>query len=110
VASRYHKRYNEDAVDSMASEPERQAANSGTPLDQALARSRALKRLPAPRDRRRIRERAGISQADVASALDVSRIAVLRWERGDRTPRGATLVAYVKLLDRLTAETLMAPA
>lgn len=33
------------------------------------------------------RERAGLSQSELATRLNVSRFAVIRWEAGDATPR-----------------------
>jgi transcriptional regulator with XRE-family HTH domain len=51
-----------------------------------------------------LRERAGLSQEAIAGVLGISRPAVTRWESGARTPRGAALVQYVELLNRLAAE------
>lgn len=64
-------------------------------------KSRIHRRLPPPPMRRAIRKNAGITQSDVAAALGVDRVTVARWERGERTPRGALLRAYVKLLESL---------
>ena len=75
-------------------------------LDAALAERRALRRLPPPRSRRLIRQRAGLRQIDLARELGVSRIAVLRWEAGDRRPKGATSDRYAAILDRLITEGL----
>jgi transcriptional regulator with XRE-family HTH domain len=75
-------------------------------LEQAIERSRARRRLPSPEQRRALRERAGISQAEVASALGVHRITVTRWETGQRVPGDEKLEAYVQLLDRLAAEVM----
>lgn len=52
-----------------------------------------------------MRERAGCSQDDIATALHVTRAAVSRWENGERVPRGELLVAYVKVLDALRKAT-----
>ncbi len=54
-----------------------------------------------PDDRRAIRERAGVSQHDVANDLGVTRPTVTRWEVGRRTPRGEMAVEYGRLLERL---------
>lgn len=62
------------------------------------AKTAALQGLPSPSERRKIRERAGLSQADVATELGVDRSAVTRWEQGNRRPRGKALEAYVSLL------------
>ena len=65
--------------------------------------ARAKKQLPPPALRRAIREAAGVSQEDVARVFDppVHRETVSRWERGERTPRGQHLLAYVELLEVL---------
>ena len=85
--------------------------NDRGPIDAAVDYARLRRRLPSPRTRRQIRERAGVRQIDLARELGVTRVCVCRWERaGDRTPRGALLVAYVKLLERLVAGSLMNPA
>jgi DNA-binding transcriptional regulator YiaG len=73
-------------------------------LEHALAEARTRRRLPAPSRRRRLRERAGLSQRAVARALGVTREAVAYWEAGHRTPRAAHAAAYVALLDRLARE------
>jgi DNA-binding transcriptional regulator YiaG len=57
--------------------------------------------LPRPRDRRRIREDAGLSQAQVATALNVDPMTVSRWERGVTKPRLEQAIAYRSLLDQL---------
>ena len=73
-------------------------------IDALLARSRDRRRLPEPAIRKHIRERAQLSQADVAAALGVDRATVSRYESGSRQPRGAHLDAYLQVLDRLVAE------
>jgi transcriptional regulator with XRE-family HTH domain len=75
-------------------------------LEQALELARARRRLPPPEARRLLRERAGLSQDDVARALGVTRAAVALWEQGSRTPRPVHLVPYLALLERLAAEGL----
>jgi transcriptional regulator with XRE-family HTH domain len=71
-------------------------------VDQLLADARRSRQLPEPALRRLLRERAGLSQQQVADALGVSRPAVTRWENGIREPRGTTRrLAYLSLLDRL---------
>jgi len=73
-------------------------------FEDILRRRAAQRRLPSPAARRQLREGAGLSQADVAGALGVTREAVARWELGDRTPRPAMAVRYLALLDRLAGE------
>jgi len=54
--------------------------------------------LPVPAARKRIRQAAGVSQLRLAAELGVSRQAVYRYEKGDRTPRGHRRLAYARLL------------
>lgn len=79
-------------------------ANMST-IDQLVHRALLRASLPEPAHRRALREKAGLSQAEVAEALGVSRPAVVRWERGERMPRRQHLDAYVELLRRLAGET-----
>lgn len=61
-----------------------------------------LKRsLPPPSMRRALRITAGLSAAELAAALRVTRQTVSKWERGLRTPRGLHLRNYVAALDEL---------
>ncbi|GEM_PF-3803135 len=62
-----------------------------------LARARRL--LPPPRERRRIREDAGLSLRQLADAVGCSHTAVALWESG-RTPRQHRR-AYAELLRAL---------
>jgi DNA-binding transcriptional regulator YiaG len=73
-------------------------------LDEALQRSRLRRRLPDPAGRRMLRERVGLSQGDIARALNVGRPTVCRWESGQRDPGREHLAAYLSLLTRLTRE------
>lgn len=52
---------------------------------------------------RELREQSGLSQAEVAAACEVTQVAVLRWERGERRPRGRNVRAYHHLLMELEA-------
>ena len=69
---------------------------------------RAASRLPAPRDRRRIREKAGVSQRLLAGAIPVSVMTLNRWERGLVRPRGQNAAAYAALLEQLEDATTAA--
>lgn len=55
----------------------------------------------APGAAKAVREAAGLSQVELASALKVTQTAVSRWERGERIPRGQAAQDYARLLDRL---------
>lgn len=70
-----------------------------------LERTRT-RRLPPPAVRRALRERVGLTQADIASVLGVDRATVSRYETGKRTARGDLATAYRALLDRLAREAL----
>jgi DNA-binding XRE family transcriptional regulator len=70
-------------------------------IEKVLEQGRARRSLPEPDDRRLIRERAGVSQHDVANALGVTRPTITRYEVGRRTPRGELAVEYARLLERL---------
>ena len=66
-----------------------------------LSRLRALLRSGAAAS---IRTSAGLSLGEVARALGTSKTSVLRWERGDRVPRGDLALAYWRLLRQLMRE------
>ncbi|MFI0898337.1 telomere-associated protein Tap [Streptomyces sp. NPDC020983] len=59
--------------------------------------------LPPPAERRRLREAAGLSQAQVAAALGTRREAVGNWEGGKTEPRAPQRAAYARLLEGLAA-------
>lgn len=59
--------------------------------------------LPPPAERARLRQAQGLSQAQVADALGVSRGAVSGWEKGRYDPHGVVREEYAELL-RLIAE------
>ncbi|MFE4701763.1 helix-turn-helix domain-containing protein [Streptomyces sp. NPDC056738] len=54
--------------------------------------------LPAPKERRRLREGRSLTQADVAGRLGVSRSTVRSWETGRSAPRGRMREEYARLL------------
>ncbi|MFI7278608.1 telomere-associated protein Tap [Streptomyces sp. NPDC049879] len=71
--------------------------------------------LPPPPERERLRRAHGLTQADVAAALEVRRATVVAWEAGRSEPRGDQRTAYAHLLERLAAlypapDTLDTPA
>lgn len=72
------------------------AATGVDPL--ALVR---VRRLAESGEARRIRIANGLSLAEVADPIGASSSALSRWERGERVPRGAKAVRYLRLLDAL---------
>jgi DNA-binding transcriptional regulator YiaG len=69
---------------------------------------RSKPKLPVPAVRKAIRDKAEVPQDRMAQELGVHRVTFLRWERGDRTPRGAHLSAYARLLRELDEATTAA--
>lgn len=74
-------------------------------VNEVLARGRARRtwRTEPAALARLVRNRAGLTQAELADVLGVDRSAVSRWESGARTPRSAVLARYMDLLDRIKA-------
>lgn len=69
----------------------------------ALLEQVAQDDLPPPAERKRLREAAGLSQAQVAKATDTRREAVGNWESGKTEPRPPQRAAYARLLEGLAA-------
>ena len=59
--------------------------------------------LPPPSERRSIRERVGISAAELAVSIGVSPATIYNWEAGTRSPQGLQRAAYAAALEKLTA-------
>lgn len=57
--------------------------------------------LPPPADRRRIRLEAHLSLREMAEALGVAPMTLLRWESGEAVPRRAAAQRYRTMLDSL---------
>jgi DNA-binding XRE family transcriptional regulator len=57
--------------------------------------------MPPIGERRALRERAGLSLAEIAEAVGVSRQAVGHWELGERMPRPELAHRYVAVLGLL---------
>jgi DNA-binding transcriptional regulator YiaG len=66
--------------------------------------------LPPPAERRRLREAAGLSQTQIATALGTRREAVGSWEAGQREPRPPQRAAYARLLEGLAQRFPTPPA
>ncbi|MEV3968970.1 helix-turn-helix domain-containing protein [Streptomyces sp. NPDC050698] len=60
--------------------------------------------LPPPKERRRLREAASLTRAQLASRVGVTSETVRGWETGRSTPRGRKGEKYAKLLDSLGDE------
>ncbi|MER7805556.1 helix-turn-helix transcriptional regulator [Streptomyces parvulus] len=76
----------------------------------ALLEQVAQDDLPVPAERRRLREAAGLSQAQIAAALDARREAVGNWETGKTEPRSPKRAAYARLLEGLATRFPPSPA
>ncbi|MDI3101843.1 helix-turn-helix transcriptional regulator [Streptomyces sp. AN-3] len=74
----------------------------------ALLEQVAQNDLPSPAERRRLRDAAGLSQAQIAKVLDTRRETVASWESGRYEPRPPQRAAYARLLEKL-AERFPAP-
>ncbi|MFD0125361.1 telomere-associated protein Tap [Streptomyces virginiae] len=70
-------------------------------VDALLAAVEAGQLLPAPAERIRLREAAGLTQAAVAQALGVRIPSIQAWEDGRAEPKPERLQAYRRLLDGL---------
>ncbi len=75
--------------------------------EELLASVRA-RQLPPPGERRNIRQRAGLTLRQVAEAVGVDAVSVMRWEQGS-TPRPSRAPAYKQLLIDLDRATRPAP-
>ncbi|WP_370409328.1 helix-turn-helix domain-containing protein [Streptomyces fradiae] len=70
-------------------------------VDALLAAVESGQILPAPAERVRLREAAGLTQAAVAQALGVRLPSIQAWEEGRAEPRAERLQAYRRLLEGL---------
>ncbi|AZM64297.1 MULTISPECIES: telomere-associated protein Tap [unclassified Streptomyces] len=70
-------------------------------VDALLEQAAAPDALPVSAERKRLRQAAGLSQDQVAKALDVRRETVTGWEAGRTEPRPPARAAYIRLLDGL---------
>ncbi|PKV77057.1 helix-turn-helix domain-containing protein [Streptomyces sp. TLI_146] len=64
-------------------------------VDALVARSAGL---PPPHVRARLRQAGRLTQAEVAEALGVHRVQVVRWEGGKAEPRQPHRLLYARLL------------
>lgn len=70
-------------------------------VEHLLERVRSRRTLPRPDERRAIRDDAGLSLREVAAAIGVSRMAVVRWESGAKPRNPEHVAAYGRLLEEL---------
>ncbi|MGQ5640810.1 MULTISPECIES: telomere-associated protein Tap [unclassified Streptomyces] len=68
----------------------------------ALLEQVAQDDLPSPAERRRLREAAGLTQSQIASALETRRETIANWELGKTEPRPPQRAAYARLLEKLS--------
>jgi transcriptional regulator with XRE-family HTH domain len=74
-------------------------------FEEALSeRINTERKLPTPPVRRALREAFGLTQDDLARALQCDRSTVAKYETGDRRPRGDRLSRYVACLEWLAGE------
>ncbi|MFK3735308.1 helix-turn-helix domain-containing protein [Streptomyces sp. NPDC088090] len=66
--------------------------------------------LPAPKERRRLREALSLSEEQVAEAMGVTKATVRAWETGRSAPRGRKREAYARLLGGVPDAPAEAPA
>lgn len=59
--------------------------------------------LPPPAERRVLRQQAGLSQAELAGAIGVSKTTIGNWETGARNPSGIYRTRYVEALREMRA-------
>ncbi|MFD8599162.1 helix-turn-helix transcriptional regulator [Kitasatospora sp. NPDC059646] len=67
-------------------------------VDALLAKARDGGDLPEPAERERLRKAAGLTQIEVADALEVRRETFAKWESGASQPRAPKRGAYAFLL------------
>lgn len=60
-----------------------------------------VRRLAKVGEAKLLREQAGLSLHEIASAVDVSVTCIWRWENGRRSPQGDAALRYGALLDQL---------
>ncbi|MFC7795718.1 helix-turn-helix domain-containing protein [Streptomyces cinereoruber] len=60
--------------------------------------------LPPPRIRQQLRIAANLTQADVAEAIGVKRLAIVRWEAGQTQPHRSNRLKYAEFLRGLAKE------
>ena len=72
-----------------------------TALEDLVALGKRKLYLRPPEERREIRRRLKLRQADIARLVGVAPITVSAWENGRSEPRGEPLMNYITVLQRL---------
>ncbi|MFJ9420288.1 helix-turn-helix domain-containing protein [Streptomyces sp. NPDC101227] len=70
-------------------------------VEALLEEARLTAAMPEPAERRRLREAADLSRAQVAAAVGVGRQTVANWEDGTSTPQPPGRAKYLRLLEGL---------
>ncbi|MEU4924592.1 helix-turn-helix transcriptional regulator [Streptomyces parvus] len=70
-------------------------------VESLLEEARLAKAMPPPEERLRLREAAGLTRAQVATAVGVARGTILAWENGTSTPTPPGRLPYLRLLEGL---------
>lgn len=70
-------------------------------VEALLEEARLTAAMPEPGERRRLREAAGLSRAQVGAAVGVGRQTVANWEEGTCTPHPPGRAKYLRLLEGL---------
>lgn len=79
-------------------------AMNETALREHLEQARLRRLLPEPEMRRYLRQRLGLSQQQLAEALEVDRVTITRYESGTRDPSARILRDYLEVLGVLGEE------
>ncbi|MEU7347971.1 helix-turn-helix transcriptional regulator [Streptomyces bacillaris] len=70
-------------------------------VESLLEEARLAKAMPPPEERLRLREAAGLTRAQVATAVGVARGTLLAWESGKSDPTPPGRLPYLRLLEGL---------
>lgn len=79
-------------------------ADDPSGMDFLRQRIQEQRELPAPEERKRLREACGVSVTDLAQSICVTGAAVRQWESGVRAPQGVRLRRYIEALRVLKEE------
>ena len=82
--------------------------NKNEEFDRFIEQAVLRRKLPPASHRRAIREQSCMTQHEVGKAVGASRVAICRYESGEREPHGVVRERYALLLDRLRREVLAA--